>query len=349
MNDNFKTIVEHMSESVWIWDKDEKTIYANPNFCNLVWYTLEEMIWRESYDFWDEESKKTVKEVNERERKLWETWWKPSTYEWNLLTKDGEKIPVFLSWAPLPDWWSVWIMTDLREIETLKQINKIKDEFLNTATHELRTPLTSVKWYLSMIIDWDLWVIDNEAKTYLNKVYNTTGRLIDLIWELLDLKKLESWEDTFYMEAINIKDLITETHDELKVLANKKEQKLTVDVEYDKLIFSTDPSKLKLVLTNLLSNAIKYTQSWWKIKIKSFIKNNKLTISFIDNWFWLKEEDLDVLFDDFTRIKTEQTRDIEWTWLWLPIVKKIIDRLWGKIEVKSKEGKWSEFTIKFKL
>ncbi|MBS8121947.1 PAS domain-containing sensor histidine kinase [Candidatus Vampirococcus lugosii] len=116
-NNLFKTIVENMSESVWIGDKYEKTIYANPNFCDLLGYDVEEIIGKESYMFWDNFSAQIVRENNNIRKKG-----KKSKYEGNLITKNGEKIPVFLSLAPMKDGGSVGIMTDLRELKSVKKL-----------------------------------------------------------------------------------------------------------------------------------------------------------------------------------------------------------------------------------
>jgi signal transduction histidine kinase len=200
-----------------------------------------------------------------------------------------------------------------------------------------------------MIIDGDIWKIDNEVKIYLNQVFNSTNKLIQLIWELLDLKQLDSENQDFYIEKINIKTLITNLYDEYKILAEQKSQSFILDIDYNDLIIKTDETKLKQVIVNLLSNSIKYTPEWWKIHISSFQKNNKLVILFKDNWYWINEKNHQILFDDFTRIKTEDTKHIEWTWLWLPIVKKIVEKLNWTIDVKSKEWKWSEFILIFNI
>jgi len=176
-------------------------------------------------------------------------------------------------------------------------------------------------------------------------VYKTTNNLISLISELLDLRKIESWKDEFKFDLININKLIRDMHEHMLVLSNKKKQKLILDIEYDDFLFNTDCQKLEIVLQNILSNSIKYTQEWWKIILKSYKEKNKLIISIIDNWFWISKENQKDLFKEFTRVKSEQTRDIMWTWLWLPIVKKILDKLKWDIIVVSKEWKWSEFKI----
>jgi len=114
-------LIENMAEAVWMWDKDEKTIYANPRFCKLVGYDLEEIIGKESYIFWDEASWKTVRGTNNSKRRKWES----SSYYGNLVTKKGTIIPVHLNGTPVEWGWTIGIMTDLRELKAKEESEKI--------------------------------------------------------------------------------------------------------------------------------------------------------------------------------------------------------------------------------
>jgi len=116
-------------------DKDERTIYANPKFCKMTGYTLEEMIGRQSYDFWDEESAKRVKDVNEGKRKQGIS----SSYEGNLLARDGHKVPVLLSGTPLPDGGTIGIMTDLSELKKKEEKEYILSRAIQYATDAIIT------------------------------------------------------------------------------------------------------------------------------------------------------------------------------------------------------------------
>jgi len=109
----FKRLVEHMNEAVWVGDKNELTLYANPKFCEITEYSLEEMLGRPSYDFWTAESAERVRAVNKGDRKRGIS----SSYEGDLVTKSGKEIPVLLSGTPLPDGGTIGIMTDLRKIK----------------------------------------------------------------------------------------------------------------------------------------------------------------------------------------------------------------------------------------
>ena len=125
----YTKLISFMNEAVWVWDINEKTVYANPKFCEIMEYSLEEILGRESYDFWDTESAKIVKNTNLNERKSW----KASSYEGNLLTRTGKIVPVLLSGAPLPNGWTVGIMTDLRELRKKEKSERILSQAVEQA------------------------------------------------------------------------------------------------------------------------------------------------------------------------------------------------------------------------
>jgi len=121
----YSALIDHMNEAVWVGDEKERTVYANPKFCQLMGYTLEEMLGRESYDFWTKESAQKVRNVNLNQRKQGIS----SSYEGDLFTKNKEAIPVLLSGAPLPTGGTVGIMTDLRDLKEKEE----KERILNKA------------------------------------------------------------------------------------------------------------------------------------------------------------------------------------------------------------------------
>lgn len=131
LNNNIlhKTLIDHMNEGVWVGDKNERTLYANPKFCKMVGYKLKEILGRESYDFWDKESVEKVRNVNNKERKKG----KSSSYEGILLSKTGEKIPVLCSGAPLPEGGTIGIMTDLRDFKKHESVYQKLVEHMNEA------------------------------------------------------------------------------------------------------------------------------------------------------------------------------------------------------------------------
>ncbi len=116
-NIKYKSLIEHMNEAVWIWDSNECTVYANPRFCELMEMSLSEMLWVQSYHFWDKESAIIVRDNNLKKRKHWES----SSYQGSLLSKTGKKVPVLVSWTLLPDGGTISIMTDLTDLKNNEQ------------------------------------------------------------------------------------------------------------------------------------------------------------------------------------------------------------------------------------
>jgi len=126
----YQKLVEYMNEGLWMGDKQERTVYANPKFCKMTEYSLEEMLGRKSYDFWAPESAKMVKSVNLHKRKKGVS----SQYEGNLITKSGKRIPVLLSGTPLPDGGTFGIMTDLTKLREKEKSERILNRAIDHAT-----------------------------------------------------------------------------------------------------------------------------------------------------------------------------------------------------------------------
>ena len=126
----FRDLVETMNEAVWVGDNQERTIYANPRFCEIMEYSLEEMIGRESYEFWDPESAETVRKTNQWKRKQGVR----SSYHWVLVSRTGKKVPVILSGSPVPGGWTVGIMTDLTEYKKLQRKERAISQAISIAS-----------------------------------------------------------------------------------------------------------------------------------------------------------------------------------------------------------------------
>ncbi len=350
----YKQIVNHMTESLWIWDKDNNTIYTNGVFCELTWYSQNEVIWKPYSDFWDKESADTIEKINKK-YDISEN----IKYEALLRDKKGEDIPVLCSWTPTVNWWTVLMISDLRELNSLKQvekdlrkINQTKDEFISIVWHELRTPLTSIMWYLSMILDWDMWDINTDVRKSLFHSYNSSVRLIKLVNDILSIWKIESWKMEYHMDNVDIMKLIKSTYKDIYLEVSQKWISLKVD--FDKnlewLEINTDKDKLKQVLLNLLTNAIKFTKKGWEVTIKASKIDDKVRFEIIDTWVWIPKDKLDILFDKFSQVESSMQREnTSGLGLWLSISKRFIEEFGSEIKVESEEKKWSVFYFDLKL
>jgi PAS domain S-box-containing protein len=344
----YKHIVDHMTESLWIWDENNVTIFTNNIFCEITWYSLEEIIWKNYSDFWDEKSNKMIDKINS-EKKLDLN----IKYEATLKAKNGELIPVLCSWAPTENLWTVLMISDLRELHSLKKaekdlriLNETKDEFISIVWHELRTPLTSIRWYLSMILEWDMWEINPEIKKSLNHTYDSSVRLIKLVNDVLSLWKIESWKMDYFIKEYTIENIVNSVYKDIHLEIENKKIKFDIifDENIKENIIKTDKDKLKQILLNLLNNALKFTEKWWKISLKISKNGEKIRFEVIDTWVWIPKNKLNILFDKFSQVEsTMQRHNTSWLGLWLAISKNFIEAFWSEIKVESVEWKWSNF------
>lgn len=373
LNNDYKSILEQ-SNLLLILDKQWVIKYANEEFCITSTYKNEELIGKKYIDFipkyirkkHDIDSQEAINIIDIKENEIddiiqtlqWKrNWrgilknkWKIGNIFWTstiiipLLDFDGNITEFYL------------VQTDITDIEIaknqlkksfnkLKELDQKKDDFLNVASHELRTPMTSIKWYLSMILDGDIGVIDDEAKKYLSKVYNNVENLLWLINDMLDVSKMESGKIQFLKEKININQVLHDVINELNVIAKEKSITLIDEISKNDISFVCDKMRFKQVVVNLVWNAIKFTPQWWKIYIRSGIKNNTVEIWVEDTWIWISKDDMKKIFNKFGQVKNSLTRDIWWTWLGLSISKNIIQHFKWEIKVQSQEWVGSSFII----
>ena len=350
-------------------NKDWKITTVNDSFLRMSWYQESDLLWKfyinDLIVINSEEllisrvpniSKEDLKEIKYSILD-WKTWkWviENKWRAWNKFWTSTNIIPILWLNEEIVEF--VIIQNDVTDLEIAqqklkqsldkqKELDSKKDQFLNIASHELRTPMTSIKWYISMILDWDAWDINEEVRTYLQQVYKSSQRLLDLINDMLDVSKIESWNQKFMIEKIDIRNIIQETTSEIKTLFEKKKQKFLLTIDFDSLEYETDWNKLKQVILNLLWNANKFTPEWWLVYLHAYTEWNKLVISVRDSWIWIEKAHFWKIFEKFWQVKNPLTRDINWTWLWLPIAKAIIEQMKWFIDVESEIWKWSTFSI----
>lgn len=226
------------------------------------------------------------------------------------------------------------------------------DEFISIVWHELRTPLTSIRWYTSMIIEWDMGEISDDARKALNHCYDSSVRLINLVNDVLALSKIESWKMEYYMKNIEITELLKSVYND--VFLEIESKWVNFEVEIDKNLkdkqIKIDKDRIKQVFINLLNNAVKFTDVWWKIILKASKVKNKVKFEIIDNWIWIPKDKLNILFDKFTQIESSmQRQNTTWIWIWLALCKNFIKDFWSQINVESEPWVWSNFNFELNL
>ena len=228
---------------------------------------------------------------------------------------------------------------------------KQETEYLSIIWHELRTPLTSIRWYLSMILEWDMWEISDEARKSLNHCYDSSVRLIKLVNDILVLSKIENWKMEYFYSEIEITKFLKSVYNDFFIEAEEKWVEIEIQIEHslkNKKIFY-DSDRLKQVFINLVSNALKFTENWGKIIIKVSPVEEKILFEIIYNWAWIPAENLEKIFEKFGQIDWSLQRNNKfWLGIGLALVRNILKDFWSEIKVKSELKKWSNFYFELK-
>lgn len=231
----------------------------------------------------------------------------------------------------------------------LKQLDKLKDEFVSLASHELRTPLTVIKSYLSLLHEEHDGKLNEQQRIYTQRAFDATSRLNRLVTEMLDVSRIESGRLILNTKDTEIGVIVQNIVNEMMPKAQEQQIELGIDSQLGgEEIVHVDEERIGEVLINLIGNAIKYTSGNGKINIKLLKVENNIHISISDTGIGIKESDLGKLFQKFGVVGGDYAHknNIPSTGLGLYLSKTIIERHGGKIWAESKgEGKGSTFTF----
>lgn len=261
------------------------------------------------------------------------------------LKNDNNIVDVALTVSPIKNEDQEFIGCSLieRDITHRKEVEKRISEFYSTVSHELRTPLTSIRGALS-IIDDDIIELDSEEAREMIQVARTSSeRLVRLINDILDLRKIEAGKLELHLEKMNTVDVIKQGIDTMQGMADKAGVKLatTCDGISDVLV---DPDRMTQVISNLLSNAIKFSAPGDLVLLSvDQGENGQVRFSITDEGEGIAQDQIEKLFGKFQQIDSSDTRPKEGTGLGLAISKAIVEQHNGTIGVHSKPGTGSTF------
>lgn len=222
----------------------------------------------------------------------------------------------------------------------LKELDRIKSDFVANVAHEFRTPLTIIKGNVDLVNKGGLGMVTNEQKEMLDGAVNIANRLSRLVNDLLDISKIESGKMELKKEQGDINKIIEENIVILDKIIKDKRQKLAKEMSSDIPKITMDIDKITQVVINLLSNAIKYTREGGEIRIKTINLEKEIMVEVSDSGEGVAPDNIDKIFDKFTRVTAEKK---EGTGLGLPIAKDIVVLHNGRMWVKSELSKGSQF------
>jgi signal transduction histidine kinase len=229
-----------------------------------------------------------------------------------------------------------------REIE---QLSRLRAEFVSTVSHEFRTPLTGIQGFSEMMRDEILPV--DLMREYAGDINKDARRLNRLMNDMLDLDQLESGEMKLTARPVDLNLILVETAASFSSRAAT--HPIDLDLAEDLPKLSADSDRLTQVCTNLLTNAIKYSPDGGSIELRTKREDHAVILTIRDHGIGIPADQLEKIFERYSRIETAETQNIQGTGLGLPIVRQIVQLYQGRVWATSGSGEGSTFHVQLPL
>jgi signal transduction histidine kinase len=228
--------------------------------------------------------------------------------------------------------------------QEVERANKLKSEFLASMSHELRTPINALIGYSSLLLDGVLGDVNPKQRDALARGRAAAEHLLALINDILDLAKIEAGKMPLRLEDVSLREVTLEVTQQIEPMVRKKQLEFDIDVDPDCPAIYTDRTKIKQVLLNLLSNAVKFTTKG-RVSVETRCAADGVRIDVVDTGIGIRPSDLEAIWEDFRQVDQSRTREFGGTGLGLSITRKLLERLGGKVIVKSTYGEGSTFSV----
>jgi signal transduction histidine kinase len=226
-------------------------------------------------------------------------------------------------------------------VEQLERLNRAKSEFVSIVSHEFRTPLTGIQGFSEMMRDEELTL--EEMREYAGDINKDSQRLNRMINEMLDLDRMESGRMTIHPERMDLNAVVEDVA--ARVRPNAPNHTLTLDLQPDLPPIQADRDRMTQVASNLLNNAVKYSPTGGRITMTTRAGGGELRFDVRDEGLGVPPDALETIFERYSRVDSQATRDIQGTGLGLPIVRQIVGLHGGRVWAESELGRGSVFHV----
>ncbi len=378
----FRAFVETTEEWVWAMDVEALHTYSNPAVERILGYRPEEIVGRPWYDFVVEADREELAQTTAGHAERKEGW---SGVVVRCLHRDGS-IRFFESTAtpeldPAGELIG-WRGTD-RDVtdriqaeadrerllvgeqearaaaeaaqrdlaaqnERLRELDRLKDEFIALVSHELRTPLTSIRGYTELLLDGEAGDLTDDQRQFLGVVERNSLRLLHLVGDLLFLAQVEAGKLVLDVGALDLGAVASESVETARPQAEAKGITLTLATGPVPLI-AGDRARIAQLLDNLVSNAVKFTPEDGRVDVRVRAVRNQAVLEVRDSGMGIPAGEQEFLFQRFFRTSTATEHAIQGTGLGLAISKAIVEAHSGRITVASQEGAGTTFRVALPL
>jgi signal transduction histidine kinase len=228
------------------------------------------------------------------------------------------------------------------DVTELKELNKMKDDFLSMAAHELRTPMTAIKGFVSMIMDGDYGETPEKINKPLKDIQTSTERLIRLVNDLLNISRLEQGRMKFDLSEFDAGTVVKKIVESLTPVANEKKVELKFNSGAKLNVFA-DRDKVEQLVINLIGNSLKFTDKGY---IETIVRKNgkEIWVSVKDTGIGIEKKDQERIFGKFEQIADIQKGRPQGTGLGLYVSQMLARKMGGDLWLENSEvGKGSKF------
>ena len=229
--------------------------------------------------------------------------------------------------------------------EQLNAINEEKNKFIGMAAHDLKSPINSIKG-LVQLFQAESKNLTDEQQEYLRYMNQSTGRMIQMIADILNVNKIEEGKQVLKLEKFNLFHFVEDLVFGLKVTAEKKNIRIFLNATDENLVVNSDKNAIAQVVENLISNAVKFSPADRNVYVSLFAKEpGWFVVQVKDEGQGIPEAELPQLFEKFKKLSTRPTAGEDSTGLGLSIVKSLVESLGGSIRAESKPRAGATFIV----
>nr|HEC22587.1 response regulator [Chloroflexota bacterium] len=231
-----------------------------------------------------------------------------------------------------------------RDLQRLRELNAIKDTFLQIAAHDLKNPLNNIIMGIEVLDKGDeTWQADSTQAEIIDMIRAAAYMMYSIVNDFLDLQALQSGQIELSLQTVSLNDVIEEVVRQFRPYAARKDVLLQAEPAPDLPLCVADPDRLSQVCSNLLSNAIKFSPRGGEVIIRTLSNEDVVRVEVRDNGPGIPEEEIPLLFQSFARLSNQPTGGERSSGLGLAITRQLVELHGGIIGVESSEGAGSLF------
>jgi len=235
-------------------------------------------------------------------------------------------------------------ISSVKEADAVRRESEAKSRFLASMSHELRTPLNSILGFAQLLGGGAYGELNERQRRYLGHITSSGGHLLELVNDVLDLSKVAAGQMDLAIESVPLRPLVAEVVERLRPMADARKLQISTEIPPG-IVVRADHRRLEQVLANLVSNAIKFTADAGSVSISVKRRRQTVRVSVFDTGIGIPADQHERIFMEFTQVEDGRNRRHDGTGLGLPLSRRLVELMGGRLWVKSGPGGGSEFSF----